>query len=347
MRIVAGAARGRRLVAPAGSSTRPTSDKVRAAVFNVLGQFFDGGRVLDLYAGTGAMALEALSRGCARATCVEADRRAAEAIARNAEACGLADRVEVLREPAERALGRLPAGAFDLAFLDPPYAVGPAGALAGLDRVVRPGGLVVAEHDRRRAPEDRHGALVLMERRSWGSTGVSIYRREWGILPPMPRRAIYPGSFDPLTNGHLSLIQRGLKIFDGLVVAVANNVAKQPLFTLEERKALIRDAVGTDPRVEVDHFETLLVDYAKRRGIHTVLRGLRAVSDFEYEFQLATMNTKLDPDFESVFVMTGHDYFYVTGSLVREVASFGGDVSGLVPPNVAQGLARKFDRNRR
>jgi pantetheine-phosphate adenylyltransferase len=163
----------------------------------------------------------------------------------------------------------------------------------------------------------------------------------------MPRRAIYPGSFDPLTNGHLSLIQRGLKIFDGLVVAVANNVAKQPLFTLEERKALIRDAVGADPRVEVDHFETLLVDYAKRRGIHTVLRGLRAVSDFEYEFQLATMNTKLDPDFESVFVMTGDDYFYVTGSLVREVASFGGDVSGLVPPNVAQGLARKFDRNRR
>jgi pantetheine-phosphate adenylyltransferase len=163
----------------------------------------------------------------------------------------------------------------------------------------------------------------------------------------MTRRAIYPGSFDPLTNGHLSLIQRGLKVFDGLVVAVANNVAKQPLFSLEERKALIRDAVGADPRVEVDHFETLLVDYAKRRGIHTVLRGLRAVSDFEYEFQLATMNTKLDPDFESVFVMTGQDYFYVTGSLVREVASLGGDVSGLVPPNVAAGLARKFSRTRR
>jgi pantetheine-phosphate adenylyltransferase len=163
----------------------------------------------------------------------------------------------------------------------------------------------------------------------------------------MTRRAIYPGSFDPLTNGHLSLIQRGLKVFDGLVVAVANNVAKQPLFSLEERKALIRDAVGADPRVEVDHFETLLVDYAKRRGIHTVLRGLRAVSDFEYEFQLATMNTKLDPDFESVFVMTGQDYFYVTGSLVREVASLGGDVSGLVPPNVAAGLARKFARTRR
>jgi pantetheine-phosphate adenylyltransferase len=163
----------------------------------------------------------------------------------------------------------------------------------------------------------------------------------------MPRRAIYPGSFDPLTNGHLSLIQRGLKLFDGLVVAVANNVAKKPLFTWEERKALIREAVGEDPRVEVDHFETLLVDYAKKRGIHTVLRGLRAVSDFEYEFQLSNMNSKLDPDFESVFMMTGQDYFYVTGSLVREVASYGGDVSGLVPPNVAAGLAAKFRGSRR
>jgi pantetheine-phosphate adenylyltransferase len=160
----------------------------------------------------------------------------------------------------------------------------------------------------------------------------------------MPRLAIYPGSFDPLTNGHLSLIQRGLKIFDGLVVAVANNASKKALFTLDERKQLIREVVGNDPRVEVDHFETLLVDYAKQRRIHTVLRGLRAMSDFEYEFQLANMNAKLDPDFESVFVMTGQDYFYVTGSLVREVASYGGDVTGLVPPNVAAGLRRKFPR---
>jgi pantetheine-phosphate adenylyltransferase len=158
----------------------------------------------------------------------------------------------------------------------------------------------------------------------------------------MPRLAIYPGSFDPLTNGHLSLIQRGLKIFDGLVVAVANNPAKTPLFTLEERKALIRGAVGEDPRVEVDSFSSLLVDYAKKRGIHTVLRGLRAMSDFEYEFQLANMNRKLDPEFDSVFVMTGEDYFFVTARLVREVASLGGDVSSLVPPNVAEGFRLKF-----
>jgi pantetheine-phosphate adenylyltransferase len=158
----------------------------------------------------------------------------------------------------------------------------------------------------------------------------------------MPNRiAIYPGSFDPLTNGHLSLIHRGLKIFAGLIVAVANNPEKTPMFTFQERMALIREAVGDDPRVEVDSFDGLLVDYAARRAVHTVLRGLRAVSDFEYEFQLANMNRRLDPEFDSVFVMTGEDYFYVSARLVREVARFGGDVSSLVPPNVLAALDRK------
>jgi len=158
----------------------------------------------------------------------------------------------------------------------------------------------------------------------------------------MPRTAIYPGSFDPLTNGHLAIIQRGLKVFDRLIVAVANNVAKTPLFTVDERQALIRDALGHDPRVEVDAFEGLLVDYCRKTGVHTVIRGLRAVSDFEYEFQLANMNRKLLPDFEAVFVMTGEDYFYVSARLVREIAKFKGDVTGLVPANVAEGLRRKF-----
>jgi pantetheine-phosphate adenylyltransferase len=161
----------------------------------------------------------------------------------------------------------------------------------------------------------------------------------------MPKRtAIYPGSFDPLTNGHVAIIQRGLKVFDRLVVAVANNPQKSPMFTVEEREAMIADALGNDPRVEVDSFDGLLVDYARRKGVHTVLRGLRAVSDFEYEFQIANMNRHLLPDVETVFVMTGEDYFFVSARLVREVATFGGDVSAFVPANVLEALRRKLKR---
>jgi pantetheine-phosphate adenylyltransferase len=160
----------------------------------------------------------------------------------------------------------------------------------------------------------------------------------------MARVAIYPGSFDPLTNGHVAIIQRGLNLFDRLIVSVANNPHKTPLFTVAERKGFILEAVKNDPRVEVDSFDGLLVEYARQRGVHTVLRGLRAVSDFDYEFQLANMNRKLLPEFESVFVMTGEDYFYVSSRLVREVATFGGDVTGLVPPHVAAELRKKSIR---
>ena len=156
--------------------------------------------------------------------------------------------------------------------------------------------------------------------------------------------AIYPGSFDPLTHGHLSLIQRGLKTFDRVIVAIAVNPKKTPLFTVDERLALIRDAVNGDPRVEVDHFQGLLVEYAKRRGVNVLLRGLRAVSDFEYEFQMANMNRKLAPSIETVFMMTGEDYFYISSQIVREAAALGGDVSGLVPPNVLKQLQLKFQK---
>jgi pantetheine-phosphate adenylyltransferase len=153
--------------------------------------------------------------------------------------------------------------------------------------------------------------------------------------------AIYPGSFDPFTNGHLSLIQRGLQMFDRLIVALLVNPKKTPLFTIEERRQMIQEAVK-DPRIEIDSFQGLLVEYAQKKGVNVVLRGLRAVSDFEYEFQLANMNRKLRPEIETVFMMTGEDYFYVSSNLVREVASLGGDVQGLVPPNVLQKLKAKY-----
>ncbi len=160
----------------------------------------------------------------------------------------------------------------------------------------------------------------------------------------MPRIALYPGSFDPPTNGHLSIIQRGLKMFDGLIVAVLRNPAKDAVFTVDERVDLLKAAVNGDPRVQVKTFGGLLVKFAQQEGVNTILRGLRAVSDFEYEFQMANMNRKLDPEIETLFMMTGEDYFYISSRFVRDVARLGGDVHGLVPPNVLTALKQRFGK---
>jgi pantetheine-phosphate adenylyltransferase len=153
--------------------------------------------------------------------------------------------------------------------------------------------------------------------------------------------AVYPGTFDPITNGHADILRRSLKIFDRVVVALAENIRKTPLFTLAERRTLILDALGNEPRLEVDAFQGLLAEYCRRRGATVVIRGLRALADFEYEFQLAHMNRRLAPDVETMFLMTGEESFYVSSSLVKEVALMGGDVSRMVPPNVAAALAEK------
>jgi pantetheine-phosphate adenylyltransferase len=154
--------------------------------------------------------------------------------------------------------------------------------------------------------------------------------------------AVYPGSFDPFTNGHKDIAARALKIFDRLIIAIAVNRAKAPLFTLEERQEMIRELYKDEPRVEVDSFSGLLVDYLKERQAGAVIRGLRAVSDFEYEFQLANMNRKLYPKAETLFLMTGHDYFYLSSMVVKEVASLGGCLAGLVPDLVLARLKEKF-----
>jgi pantetheine-phosphate adenylyltransferase len=157
----------------------------------------------------------------------------------------------------------------------------------------------------------------------------------------MKRVAVYPGSFDPITKGHEDLIHRSLEFVDQLIVAVAVNVSKQPLFSLEERVALIKTAV-TDKRVAVQSFDGLLAEFGKKVGASVIVRGLRAVSDFEYEFQMALMNRNLAPKLETVFLVPAFDLTYLSSSLVREVARFGGDVSSLVHPAVQKALKRKF-----
>jgi len=165
----------------------------------------------------------------------------------------------------------------------------------------------------------------------------------------MPHRrsmAVYPGTFDPITNGHADIVHRALKLFDRVVVALADNPRKRPLFSLEERKRMIRETLGNDPRVEVDSLSGLLVNYVRRRGAKFVIRGLRAVADFEYEFQFAHMNRQLAPEVETIFLMTNEDNFFVSSSLVREVAEMGGDIGRVVPPVVLSALKKKFKKRR-
>ena len=156
------------------------------------------------------------------------------------------------------------------------------------------------------------------------------------------RVAVYPGSFDPITKGHEDIIHRALVFADKVVVGVATSAAKQPLFNLAERRRLVQEAVGADSRITVEPFEGLLVDFARRIGATMIIRGLRYVSDFEYEYQMALMNRKLNPDIETMFLVPAFDLGYLSASLVREVARFGGDVSTLVHPAVDAALKTKL-----
>jgi pantetheine-phosphate adenylyltransferase len=157
-------------------------------------------------------------------------------------------------------------------------------------------------------------------------------------------RAVYPGSFDPLTNGHLDLIERGLRIFDELIVAVVTNPAKTALFSDPERVEMIREATRGLRHIEIMVFEGLLVDFVTKVGARAIIRGLRAVSDFEYEFQMALMNRKLREEVETVFLMPHEAYSYISSRLIKEVAGYGGSVTGLVPPGVEKRLTAKFPR---
>jgi len=158
------------------------------------------------------------------------------------------------------------------------------------------------------------------------------------------RRAIYPGSFDPITKGHLDVIERARKLFDEVIVAVAYNEQKRPLFTIEERIAMLREALGTSEHVRVEMMAGLLVEFAATQGAIAVVRGLRAVSDFEFEFQMALMNRKISSAVETIFLMPKEDYTYLSSRIVKEIARLGGDIRSFVPPRVVEAFAHKLQR---
>jgi pantetheine-phosphate adenylyltransferase len=153
---------------------------------------------------------------------------------------------------------------------------------------------------------------------------------------------VYPGTFDPITLGHIDVIERGLKLFDHLIIAVASSPAKSPLFTIEERVEIIKEAIGSRKNIEVEKFSGLLVDYIDKRRANAILRGLRVVSDFEYEFQMALTNRKLDPRVETIFLMTAERYSYISSRFIKEISRLGGNVDCFVPENAAKKLKERY-----
>ena len=331
MRVIAGSARGTRL-APVPKDVRPTSDRVRESLFNSLGQFFEGGAVLDLYAGTGALGIEALSRGSERVVFVERDRRARAVILENLRRTGFVERAEIIGGEVESVLGRLAERGepFNLIFADPPYRIAAAevgGILGRLRSLLAPGGKVVIESGEAPVADGEKGVT-----RRYGGTFVTILERSELTMIV----AVCPGSFDPVTTGHLDIIRRASKVFDHVVVAVGGNIRKQARLPAVERARLIEKVTADMDNVSVEVMEGLLVDFAREQGAQVIVKGLRAVSDFESEFEQAQLNRTLFPELETVFIMASAEHSFLSSSAVREIASLGGDVRGLVPDGILE-----------
>ena len=347
-RVIAGTAKGVRLDAP-GPGTRPLADRVKQTLFAILEPDLEGAVVADLFAGSGAGGIEALSRGASRAVFVERHAATSRVITANLRRAGLEANARVVTRDALAWLSD-PAGAavdgpFDLVLIDPPYEdtaalrrslelVGPHVAPGGHRRrqallAGRPAGRDRAASIRAGAPLRGDGAHLLPAS-AGGRRGVNV--------------AVYPGSFDPITNGHLDVIARAARVFDRVVVAVLGNPRKSPLLAADERVAIIGEAVAADPRlagrVEVRTFDGLTVEFCHEVGAGFLVRGLRAIADFETELQLAHNNHQLAPDVDTVFFMTSLQHSYISSSLVKEIALFGGDVSAMVPAQAAAALRR-------
>jgi pantetheine-phosphate adenylyltransferase/16S rRNA (guanine(966)-N(2))-methyltransferase RsmD len=339
LRIIAGTAGGVRL-APVPKGVRPTGDRVREAVFNSLGQFFDGGDVLDLYAGTGALGIEALSRGCERTVFVERDRAARGTIQENLRRTGLAERAEVVAGEVGRAVERLAGQGrrFDLIFADPPYRIlrsEVGGILDRLGELLAPRGRVVIEGGEA-PPEDGFGRKGATRR--YGGTFVTVLERS----DLTTRIAVCPGSFDPVTSGHLDIIRRAARIFDHVVVAVGANTRKTPRLPAIERAGLLEKVTADIENVSVEVMEGLLVDFAKEQGAGAIVKGLRAVSDFESEFEQAQLNRTMSSEIETVFIMAASEHSFLSSSAVREISWHGGDVRGLVPDGILESVRQIY-----
>jgi pantetheine-phosphate adenylyltransferase len=372
LRITGGELGGLRLRIPADAGVRPTSDRVRESLFARLTEL-RGARVLDLFAGSGALGIEALSRGAKGVVFVDRSPSCVTALQENLSAHGLEERGRVVRADGCAALRRLAreGSRFDLVLLDPPYEssevdrVLPA-LVAG--ELLTPSGMVVVETAKRHPVRIVDG-LQILDERDYGDTritrlvssdsevasnGPSVGHAaerapKRGTSPAMtaaPRTdsiALFPASFDPLTNGHLDLLDRARRVFPQVVVALASNVDKRGgTFSFAERMEILNDVLGNEEGVRIDSFDCLVVDYARQIGASAIVRGLRMLSDFEYEFEMALMNRHMNSEVETLFMMASQEYLYVSSSRLKELVTFGTSVDEFVPAIVAERLRKKL-----
>jgi pantetheine-phosphate adenylyltransferase len=275
-----------------------------------------------------------LSRGCERATFVERDRRAVVAVRENLRRTRLEERAEVIRADVRATLeGLVREGRrYDLIFADPPYRIAGSevdNVLRRLGALLSPGGRVVVERGGVPREETR---LRKGDTRRYGGTVVTILDKSELTM----NLAVCPGSFDPVTAGHLDVIRRAAGIFDHVVIAVGANLRKQPRLPAAERARLVEKVTAGIENVSVEVMDGLLVEFARQRGARVIVKGLRAVSDFESEFEQAQLNRTLFPELETVFIMSAAQHSFLSSSAVREIATFGGDLRGLVPDEILE-----------
>ena len=338
--------------------TRPTTDRVRESLFNILTTRIDFGgiAVLDLYAGSGALGLEALSRGAASALFVESDQRVAAVLTRNIDTLGLPG--ATVRRGAVAAVVSAGAQApVDLVFADPPYDVVPAEVEAVL-AALSGRGWAERRHGRGRRTRPPWCAVGLAGRLvAVGAAGLrrhppGVRRTEagsglTGALPSwiVTSGAVCPGSFDPVTLGHVDIFERAAAQFDEVIVAILVNPKKQGMFDIDERIAMINESTTHLPNLRVESGSGLVVDFVRAHGLTAIVKGLRTGTDFEYELQMAQMNKHI-AGVDTFFVATTERYSFVSSSLAKEVALLGGDVSALLPEPVNRRLAEKLGERR-
>ncbi len=330
MRVITGTARGKRLVTVAGNDiVRPTGEKVKEALFSSIQFDIEGRRVLDLFAGCGQLGIEALSRGAKSAVFVDCNDASINTVKQNLKSTGLDNLAEVVKSDYATFTLRTNK-TFDIAFLDPPYQAGLLeDAVAKTIPLMSDYGKIFCEHPKELTLPESINRFSICKIYKYGKTLITVYQKD--VLQMNKRVAVCPGSFDPITMGHLDIITRAATMFDKLIVVVMNNEKKHYTFSPAERVEMIKKCVADIHNVDVDMYDGLLADYAAQNNACAIIKGLRAMSDFEYEFQMALTNKKLNPGVETLFLTTSAQNMYLSSSMVKQIAGMGGDVTDFVP----------------